>query len=438
VTAGPDPTPFWHIAAPPEPPGAAAPPARAGIAVIGAGLTGLSAALALAEAGRHVLVLDAGPPGAGASTRNGGMIGWGHRARLAALARWHGEARARAILEGARQALDFTEGLIARLPGDCMYRRTGRFLAAASPRHFADLRHWAAQEAPRLGMEVRVVGPAEQGAHIETAAYHGGLVFPRHGLLHPGLFHRALLDAVRAAGGEVIGHCAVTGISGGPGAWRLVHARGETSAAELVHAGNGYSGGPGGVLPALGRRLLAIPSFMIATEPVGRARLARLLPQGQGIVDTRAVHSYFRPDPAGERLLWGGRAALSPLGPAQAARHLRDHMLSVFPDLADLGIARSWSGFVAFTRDGVAHLGRTDGVWHASGYNGSGVALAPWLGWRLAERLLGRTGDAGGFDGAVFPPFPLYRAAPVALRALDLWYRHRERRHGVARITRHS
>ena len=429
--------PFWHEAAPPEPPSNIAPPERAEIAVIGAGFTGLSAALALAEAGREVVVLEAGPPGAGASTRNGGMIGWGHRARLERLARRHGQRTAHAILTEARRSLDFTEALIARLPGDSRHRRTGRYLAAASARHFTDLRAWARDEAPRLGMEVEVVGPADQPRHIATQTYHGGLVFPQHGMLHPALFHRALLQAARAAGVRVIDHCAVTGVSGAPGAWRIAHAHGRLGAGELVHAGNGYSGGPGGAVPALGRRLVGVPSFMIATERLGADRLAALLPQAQSIVDTRATHSYFRPDPAGERLLWGGRAALSPLSAERAARRLRDHMLSVFPELSEVGISHSWSGFVAFTRDGVAHLGRIEGIWHAAGYNGSGVAMAPYLGWCLAQKILGRDEGVTGFDGARFAPFRLHRASPVALRAVNLWYRLRDRRHGVAPIARH-
>lgn len=430
-------TPFWHRAAPPEAPPEAAPPGRAEVAVIGAGFTGLSAALTLAEAGCAVVVLDAGPPGAGASTRNGGMIGWGHRVRLEGLARRHGREAAEAILAEARRSLDFTTGLIERLPGDVRLQRCGRYLGAASPRHFADLARWAREEAPGLGMEVEIVAPGEQGAHIATDTYCGGLFFPRHGLLHPGLFHRALLEAARGAGARVIGHCPVTGIAGEPGAWRLAHPHGTLVARELVHAGNGHTGGPGGIVPALGRRLVPVPSFMIATGRLGADRVAALLPGRRAIVDTRSTHSYFRPDPDGERILWGGRAALSPLAPGTAARRLRDHMLSVFPALVDARIDHSWSGYVAFTRDGVAHIGRTEGIWHASGYNGSGVAMAPWLGRTLARRILGRPEGASGFDGARFDPFRFHRASPLALRAVDLWCRFRDRRHGVARIVRH-
>jgi len=195
-------TPFWHEAAPPEPEpelepaagGAAAEiPGSVDALVVGAGFTGLAAGLAFAEAGWQALVLDAGPPGAGASTRNGGMIGWGHRAKLETLAKRHGQEGAKAILAEAVRSLAHTRALIDRLPVDARHARTGRFLAAASPTHFERLARWAETEAPLLGMAVEIVPRADQGAEIATDTYHGGLRFPDHGSLHPALMHKGLL-----------------------------------------------------------------------------------------------------------------------------------------------------------------------------------------------------------------------------------------------------
>jgi glycine/D-amino acid oxidase-like deaminating enzyme len=436
-TAGMKTTPFWHEAAPPEPPSGAAPPERVEVLVVGAGYTGLSCALALAAAGRDVAVLEAGAPGAGASTRNGGMIGWGHKARLSAVAKRHGAERARAMLVEAAVSLEFTLALIGRLPGDARYRRTGRYLGAASALHFERLAAWARDEAPGLGMEVEVVPEAEQDAHIASDLYKGGLFFPRHGALHPALFHKALLDATRAAGAAVIDHCAVTAVSGGPGDWTVAHARGATRARELVYAANGYAGGGRGPFRAMARRLVPVPSFIIATERLGANRVLSLMPAGRCHVDTRAAHSYFRADPDGERILWGGRASLVHMPEHASARRLRDQMLSVFPSLGDVALSHSWTGNVAFTVDNVPHLGQVDGLWHACGYNGSGVAMAPYLGWRLAQKIMGTPEAATGFDGAAFRAQPLYGGNPWFLHGLELYYRTRERFEGVRPIRRH-
>lgn len=437
-SAGLKETPFWHEAAPPEAPGGAAAPARSDIAIVGAGFTGLSAALALAEAGREVTVFDAGAPGAGASTRNGGMIGWGHRASVDKLARRYGTTNAAAMLREAVMSLEFTLDLIRRLPGDAMYRQTGRFLGAGSPRHFRDLIAWARREAAVLGMQVEVVERRDQDRYIATELYHGGLFFPQHGGLHPALFHQALLAGARQAGAAVIDHCAVKSVSAGAEGWQITHARGTAVAKELVYAGNGYTGGGSGPFGPMARRLIPIPSTIIATEPLGRNRVTALFPEGSMIVETRAHHSYFRPDPWGERILYGGRASLNVLPERESARRLRDVMLSVFPDLGDVGLSHSWKGFVAFTFDGVPHIGQLGGVWHACGYNGSGVAMAPYLGWRLAQRVLGTDKGSTGFDPAPFSAQPLYGGNPWFLSAMELWMKLKDRYEGVLSVRRRS
>ncbi|MEM6905877.1 MAG: FAD-binding oxidoreductase [Pseudomonadota bacterium] len=429
-------TPFWHEATPPEAPSGTEAPAETDIAIVGAGFTGLNAARSLAEAGRRATIFEAGPPGAGASTRNGGMLGWGHRLSIAKLAKRHGEETAKAIMAEARLSLDYTKSLIQSLPGETGFAETGRFVGAGSLKHFRAVKDWCKAEAGRLGMDVRIVPRSEQGAYIGSDLYHGGLFYSQHAAVHPALFHKALLAATREAGAEIIDHCPITKVRGGPGAWRIFHGQGETRARELIYAANGYTGGGAGPFARMARRLMPIPSYIIATEPLGANRMASLIPSGANIVETRSQHSYFRPDPWGERLIYGGRASLTSLDERVSARRMRDIMLSVFPDLAGVKLTHSWKGYVAFTFDGVPHVGKVDGVWHACGYNGSGVAMAPYLGWRLAQKILGTDQGTTGFDPTPFRPQPLYGGNPWFLRGVEVWMRAKDQMQGVSRVRR--
>ena len=431
-------TPFWHEAAPPEAPSGEEPPEEAEIVIAGSGFTGLSCALALAEAGRDVVVLEKGPPGAGASTRNGGMIGWGHRASIASLAKRYGEETATAMLREGRISLEFTTELIKTLPVDAMHKVTGRFLGAGSPRHYDRLATWAETEAPALGMQAEVVPKAEQGGYISTGLYEGGLYLPQHGGLHPALFHKGLLQAAREKGARIVDHCEIKGVSGGDGAWEIRHAHGTTRAQQLIYAGNGYTGGGGGPFGKMARRLIPIPSYIIATEVLGENRVKSMFPRSSMIVETRAQHSYFRPDPWGERVLYGGRASLNVLDEQVSARRMRDIMLSVFPDLGDVQLSHSWRGFIAFTFDGAPHVGQAEGIWYACGYNGSGVAMSPYLGWRLAQKILGTDQGTTGFDPVPFAPQPLYGGNPWFLRVVEMWMKLKDRTEGVAAIRRQS
>lgn len=427
-------TPFWHEAAPPAEPSGALAPEAADVAIVGGGFTGLSCAKALAEAGRRVVVFDREAMGAGASTRNGGMLGWGHRGSVASLAKRYGEARAQLMMIEARVSFEFTTELIETLPVDARYRKTGRFVGAASPSHFAKLAKWAVDEAPALGMDVEMVSAQDQRQFISTDLYQGGAYFPQHGGVHPALLHRGLVESASAAGAELVDHCPVTEIAGAPGSWTVKHAHGFTEAAEIVFAGNGYAGGAKGPFPALSRRLIPIPSYIIATEKLGRNRMQSLIPQGSMIVETRSQHSYFRPDPDGERLLYGGRASLNVIDQRLSGERLRATMLSVFPDLEDVAITHSWRGNIAFTFDNAPHVGQLDGIWHACGYNGSGVAMAPYLGWRLAQKILGTDRGDTGFDPNPFITQPLYGGNPWFLRVVELWMKAKDRLQGVSAV----
>lgn len=438
--AGVKTSPFWREGAPfprrtPTPP-----PKKVDAVVIGGGFTGLSAALALAEGGWSVAVLDAGRVGDGASGRNGGMIGWGHRARLGALSKRFGRDAALALLGEARESYAFTTDLIRRLGLRCGLRLTGRYLAAASPKHFKQLTREMAETGPLLGFPHEVLSKADQAAEIVTDAYSGGVLLPSHGRLQPALFVDGLAEASVAAGAMLVEQVEATDIVPHGSGFRVATTSGaqrdEIIAGAVAIAANGYVGRAGAALAPFAEAMIPLPSTIIATEPLDPGRLKALLPGDRAYVDTRSTHSYFSIDGSGARLLWGGRASLSPLSPEVAAARLLAHMGSVLPELRDVAVTHSWSGKIAYTLDVTPQIGRfasgpLDKVWYAGGYCGSGVAMAPYLGWRLAQKMLGTKQAACAFDAAALRRVPAYRLAPLALRGVELWHKILDWRDGV-------
>ena len=413
--------PWWWQAAPrraeaPEHGGGAPLPGWCDVAIVGAGFTGLSAALVLARAGRNVLVLDAGPIGAGASSRNGGMIGSGHRVGFAELEARYGRPTAEAIIREGLTSLDFTAELIEREQIACSFRRSGRFRGAWRPADYEAFGREIDFMAKTFGVEAAMVPRAEQHREVSSEAYHGGCLYLSHGGLHPGLFHQGLLERAVSAGATVLGSRPVTAIAREGEAFRLDVAGAPLVAREVIVATNGYSGRAS---PWHSRRLIPVPSYIIATEPLGRERVASLIPGGRMIVESRSRHCYYRPSPDGERILFGGRASVAPIALAEAARRLHRLMVGLFPSLADTRVTHAWTGNVAFSRDRLPHLGAHKGLHYALGYGGSGVAMAPYLGYKIAQLLLGRPEGRSPFAELPFKPFLLYDGRPWFLPLVE-------------------
>lgn len=417
-------TPYWWDVVPPADLGQPALPARADVAVIGSGYTGLHAALQTARGGRHTVVLDAEDAGWGCSTRNGGQISTSIKPGLAELTRRHGRERAMAILREGRRSLEWFGEFVAAEAIDCDYRVAGRFHAAHSPRQYEILARDAADQPKGLEVPVEVVPRAEQHRELGTDAYFGGVVYTRHAAVDPARYHRGLLDRVRAAGATVIPHCAVTGIERDGAGFRLATPRGALQARNVVVATNGYTGP---VTPWLRRRVIPIGSYIVATEELPTELMARLMPKNRIVSDTRKVVYYYRASPDQRRVLFGGRVSHSETDPCISGPKLQAAMVRIFPELAKTRITHSWAGFIAYTFDELAHIGEQDGLHYAMGYCGSGVGMASYLGMRLGLRVLGRADGATALDGLRFQTRPLYTGNPWFLAPSILYYRWRDR-----------
>ncbi len=321
-------------------------------------------------------------------------------------------------------SLAYTAELIRRENIDCHFSQTGRFRAAFNAKQYENLGREVDLLRKEFGVEVDMVPRAEQHREVATDSYHGGCIYHQHGAVHPALFHKGLLDRVVAAGATVIGRTPVTAIERAGDSFSVITDRTRSTVGNVIAATNGYTGT---VTPQLRRRVVPVPSFIIATEPLPVETVNELIPNGRMIVETRRLHCYYRISPDGHRLLFGGRASLLPMDTRKSGKRLYEVMAKLFPQLANVRISHSWTGFVAFSRDQLAHIGIHDGIHFAMGYCGSGVAMAPYLGYKAAQKILGSPEGKTAFDSTNFSAIPLYNGRPWFLSLLNPYYRIADR-----------
>jgi len=391
------------------------------VLVIGAGYAGLSAAIAAHDCGASVVVVDKDEPGQGASTRNGGMFGAHPRLGWKALADKFGPQVADALFAEAKPALDWAKGLIDREAIDCDLQQTGRIQLAWTKQHFENQKTLARHVAEKSEVDVSVVARDALGQQIETPRYFGGLLFPEHCGLHPAKYHQGLREAVTRRGITLTGKAEVTALERAGNRFTVTTPKGTVRAEKVILCTNGYT-------TPLFRwhvaRVFPLPSYLIATEELPANLLGHLAPGRRMMVETRARHSDFRLSPDGKRVLWGGRASMRNVPMQQAAKRLRDTMLSVWPELSDAKISHAWWGNTGFSFNHMPHVGEERGLHYAMGFSGSGTVMAPYLGAKAAYRALGDPRGATAYADTILRRDILHPfTRPHFLKAADIWYR---------------
>jgi gamma-glutamylputrescine oxidase len=391
------------------------------VAVIGGGFTGLSAALACAERGFSVILVEAERIGFGASGRNGGQLIPGLRWSASELENSFGRERADALFDLCWRD-NRVKARIAKHGITCDLK-AGHLEAAWNPKDFDAMRREADYLARRFGYESEVVEKAGMAVHIASPLYHGGIHVPQGGHFHPLNYAIGLAKAAETAGVHIRENDRVRVIDRScDDPIEIITERTIIGARYVINATDSWIGE---VEPDLGRYTVPIMNYNIATAPLANAD--ELLPSDAAVADSRFVLNYFRLS-ADKRLIFGGGERYSQTPPRDIAAFVRPFMAEVFPQIADAPIDYGWGGAVAVTRNRLPHIGRRGNIFFAHGFSGHGALVTTLAGELITEAL---AGTAERFDVlASLPsrPFPggTWLRRPLATLGL-LWYALRDR-----------
>jgi gamma-glutamylputrescine oxidase len=391
------------------------------IAVLGAGYTGLSAALHLAERGHKVAVLEAKRVGWGASGRNGGQIVTGYNRSIEAMGRWVGPNDARQLWELASEAKRLVAETVTRHNIACTLTK-GYLFAALKTRHMAELEAMEGEWRSLGHGSTMLLDREEMRARIGSKRYVGGLYDPEGGHLHPLNYALGLAEACSGQGVEIHEETPVTAIDTGV-APSLTTARGRVRADVLVIAGNALLGG---LVSDLKRMIAPVGTYIAATESLGHMRARQVLRDDIAVCDTNFVLNYYRRTPD-DRLLFGARISPSGRDPVDLEGLMRGAMLKTFPQLADVRFEQVWGGLVDITVNRVPHLGRLGAnCYFAQGFSGQGVALTAIAGRVIAEAIAGHSERFDLFARIPHSPFPGGPLRTPTLMLAMLWYHLRD------------
>ncbi len=402
-------------------------PESVDVAVIGAGFTGLSAARILARRGAKVAVLDAETIGWGASSRNGGMVLTGLKLGVNKLISMYGRERTQRMYAASIESIDLVEQIVRDEGIDCNFSRSGHLEVACKQKHFDDYARQVETIAREFNHKLRIIPRNELRPEIGSDIYYGGMADEVSAGVNPARYVAGLGRAALRAGAGIFERARVNKLDrdarSGAAGWKVTTSRGALWARDVMVATSGYTGA---ATPALQKKIIPIGSYIIVTEVLPEALARELSPRNRMIYDSKNYLYYYRLTPD-RRMLFGGRAAFFPETAnsiRQSAEILRRGMIDVYPQLRDTRVEYVWGGTLDFAFDIMPHAGKMDGVYYSVGYAGHGVAMATYLGQKVAEFIC--TGkDESPYAGIPFPgaPLGLYNGKPWFLPLAGMYYK---------------
>ena len=355
----------------------------ADVCVVGAGFTGISTALFLADRGYDVRVIEANKVGWGASGRNGGQVigGISGEKKVAQLL---GEAGERMMWEMRWAGHDIIRERVRTYSIDCDLK-SGYLDVAIKDRHLRALHNDIEElEKYKFPHKYKLLSKEETIDTIGTEAYIGSLMNMGNMHVHPLNLCIGEARAAVSQGATIHEGSPVLRIEKGSKA-KVVTEHGSVSADFVVIAGNAYH--------FLERKLRGIMfpvnSFIIATEPLSEDQVDLINPKDFAVCDPNFVLEYFRLS-ADKRLLFGGRCNYSGSDREIIKKQLLPRMLRVYPQLAGVKIDYGWGGTIGVPINRVPQMGRVSpNIFYSQGYSGHGVNVTHLAGQILADTIAG-------------------------------------------------
>lgn len=397
-------------------------PLQADVCILGAGITGLSTAIELAEAGMSVVVLEGQRVGWGASGRNGGQAIFGFGCDQSKITQAVGLSDSRRLFDWSLEGLELIKQRCMQYGIDCDWRDMHAHVPI-KPRQITELKNWQHDLAENFDYPLQWWDREQLQAVMPNERYLGALVDPNSGHLHPLKYTQGLARAALGLGVRIFEQSKVTQLVRGD---RPVFktAEGEVRCDFAVLAGNAYVHG---IVPELDDKIMPVGTYIGATEPLGEARAKALIGNDMAVADVNWALDYFRLS-SDHRLLFGGRASYSTLPPSDLSGTLRRRMTRVFPTLEDVKMDYVWGGFLDISLNRAPHWGRLgSNVYFAQGFSGHGIAATGLAGRVMAEAIRGQAGRLDVFSRIPHRNFPGGRAlrTPLLVAAMA-WFKLRD------------
>ncbi|MDO6564462.1 FAD-binding oxidoreductase [Amphritea sp. 1_MG-2023] len=389
----------------------------ADICVIGAGFTGMSSALHLAEQGFKVVVLEASRIGFGASGRNGGQIVHSYSRDIDFIEKHYGHETGREMGKMAFEGGQIIRRLVDQYHIDCDLKDGGIF-AACNSKQLREMEEKKALWEAHGHKQLEMLSAESIRDHIGSSRYTGGLLDNSGGHFHPLNLVLGEAAAFESLGGVIYEDSAVTRVQEGDKAI-LETAKGSVTANFVIVAGNAYLGD---LIPKLEQKAMPCGTQVITTAPLSEAQQKELLPQDNCVEDCNYLLDYYRLSGDG-RLIYGGGVTYGAREPDKIESLIVPNMLKTFPQLKGVKVDYAWTGNFLLTLMRLPQFGRIGkNIYYAQGYSGHGITSSHLAGKVLCDAIKGQAERFDIFASLPQYPFPGGRALRIPYTAMGAWY----------------